>query len=71
MEFRQAVFRHEPKRILDKTATRWRSKQKLKNPLCGFVHTDPVNKCTKFQEDLMQTVGGDRIIVPNENLTVA
>ncbi len=33
-----------------------------------FVRTDPVNKCTKVQEDLMQTVGGDRIFVCNENL---
>ncbi len=31
-EFHQAVFRHEPKRILDKMATRLRSRRKLKNP---------------------------------------
>ncbi len=30
MEFRQAVFRHEPKPILDKMVARWRSRQQSK-----------------------------------------
>ncbi len=69
MQFRQAIFRHDPKRILEKGATWWRSRQKLTNPL--YAHPQPVNMCTKFQEDPIQTVGEDRLSTGQSRKTVA